>query len=466
MPVSLLSFVTRHASGAAPRWNGPRRIIGLAVLVVLALLPVSAWAQAPPLTWEKVGGNYAIRGLDFDEDGALWGASSSPGNILKLPPGATDWVEVNDDGYRDIVVTLEAYVIAFTGIGLRRSTDGGETFENVHDDGGALFEVREGPRAGLLLSGTSGNSNEGGVGPGAAYSTDGGATWTSVEVDVGTTSFGGADAFAAVVSGPHAGRVVAGCQNGLAYSDDGGATWTLTLWQPFRYWGHSFARLQSGRILAGVEDTQVSAGLLYASDDGAAWTLLHDFESRPVEVRTLGPGSGPGGDERVVAVDLHGAVWLSDDEGETWAQTDSVYTGPSTGLPIVNDVAVGPEGRLYVALIDAGPIDDNDGLYRTTEPVVVASEEAPVRVEPSRLSVYPNPAAGSATLALVLTEAAEARVAVFDLLGREVIVLHDGRLGAGEHRLTLDGAVLPSGVYVVSISSNRLSMTQTVTVLR
>ncbi|MEM1043864.1 MAG: right-handed parallel beta-helix repeat-containing protein [Bacteroidota bacterium] len=65
------------------------------------------------------------------------------------------------------------------------------------------------------------------------------------------------------------------------------------------------------------------------------------------------------------------------------------------------------------------------------------------------LVVYPNPAARAATVALVLPEAGEATVAVFDVLGRRVARLHAGPLSGGTHRFELSAAGLPSGVYLV-----------------
>lgn len=66
-----------------------------------------------------------------------------------------------------------------------------------------------------------------------------------------------------------------------------------------------------------------------------------------------------------------------------------------------------------------------------------------------RLSAYPNPSAGSATVALELAAAGAVRVALFDVLGREVAVLADRVLEAGRHALPLGGRALPSGTYVV-----------------
>ena len=83
-----------------------------------------------------------------------------------------------------------------------------------------------------------------------------------------------------------------------------------------------------------------------------------------------------------------------------------------------------------------------------------------------RLSVWPNPAAGAATVVLTLADAAEANVTVYDVRGRRVAVLHEGPLEAGAHRLGMGTTVLPAGTYLVRAWVGAAVLTQTLTVLR
>ncbi len=77
---------------------------------------------------------------------------------------------------------------------------------------------------------------------------------------------------------------------------------------------------------------------------------------------------------------------------------------------------------------------------------------------------YPNPFRDAATLTLTVPErAGPLRLAVYDVLGREVTVLAEGVLTPGEHALTLDGAGLPSGLYLVRLETGR--QTETVKLL-
>jgi hypothetical protein len=108
-------------------------------------------------------------------------------------------------------------------------------------------------------------------------------------------------------------------------------------------------------------------------------------------------------------------------------------------------------GQAILAEVVSGPTDVTIVPVRVTPPVS-AEEAVPAEAFALR-PVYPNPTTSHATVRLDLPTAQAARVAVFDVLGRRVAVLHDGPLGAGAHRLRLDASALPAGVYVVRAAS-------------
>lgn len=65
----------------------------------------------------------------------------------------------------------------------------------------------------------------------------------------------------------------------------------------------------------------------------------------------------------------------------------------------------------------------------------------------------PNPFNPSTTLRYSLDATGPARLAVVDLLGREVAVLHEGLAGAGEHSAVFDAADLPGGLYLAVLEA-------------
>jgi len=66
---------------------------------------------------------------------------------------------------------------------------------------------------------------------------------------------------------------------------------------------------------------------------------------------------------------------------------------------------------------------------------------------------YPNPFNPSTRIPFVLSESGEVVLTVFDVLGREVAVLVEGRLVAGSHAATFAADGLPSGVYVARLET-------------
>src|SRR5690606_35163106 len=80
----------------------------------------------------------------------------------------------------------------------------------------------------------------------------------------------------------------------------------------------------------------------------------------------------------------------------------------------------------------------------------------------------PNPVAGAVPLAFTLPEGAAARLAVYDLLGREVAVLVDAALDAGRHTVPFapDRSGLAAGVYLFRLTAGGQSAVRQVTVVR
>ena len=77
----------------------------------------------------------------------------------------------------------------------------------------------------------------------------------------------------------------------------------------------------------------------------------------------------------------------------------------------------------------------------------------------------PNPSSAVSTLQLSMPATGRARVAVFDLTGRLVAVLHHGDLAAGTHPLQWDGLDQDgrrrsAGVYLVQVSAGHTTVTQ------
>jgi len=115
--------------------------------------------------------------------------------------------------------------------------------------------------------------------------------------------------------------------------------------------------------------------------------------------------------------------------------------------------------------VDFTPTAEEMNAFRmgTTVPEAAASAVGAVE-EP--LSAYPNPSAGRTTVRFTLDEAAPVRLAVYDLLGREVASLADGRYPAGTHEARFDGSGLAAGLYIVRLDAGGAVETRRLTLAR
>ncbi len=100
-------------------------------------------------------------------------------------------------------------------------------------------------------------------------------------------------------------------------------------------------------------------------------------------------------------------------------------------------------------------------VLRVTTRSTVATEDV---LEGLAIEVYPNPSAGRATVVLEGAPLGDVRVSVYDALGREVAVLHDGASPAGGFEVSVPS--LAPGTYLVRIDGEGAVVTRTLTVAR
>ncbi len=79
---------------------------------------------------------------------------------------------------------------------------------------------------------------------------------------------------------------------------------------------------------------------------------------------------------------------------------------------------------------------------------------------------FPNPFNNQTTIQYSIAAPGLIQLQVFDLLGRRVATLADGFQGAGIHKISFEGAGLASGIYYYSLSINHLSRTRKMLLIR
>ena len=126
---------------------------------------------------------------------------------------------------------------------------------------------------------------------------------------------------------------------------------------------------------------------------------------------------------------------------------------------IGSGVAVFHDGNFRIAGSLAQPILQNPGQLTSGQlwylPVQIITTEVVQKENsiPVKFSLdqnYPNPFNPEARFTLVLNQPQQVQIAVYDVLGREVIRLHEGRLSARQpHMFVLAGQRWASGLYLI-----------------
>lgn len=97
-------------------------------------------------------------------------------------------------------------------------------------------------------------------------------------------------------------------------------------------------------------------------------------------------------------------------------------------------------------------------------PTAIEAEEAPAL--PRLVANYPNPFRQITMISYVLRTPQPVTLEVYDVLGRRVATLVDGRQPAGLHEVAFDAGVLPGGLYVYRLSAQGFYQYRTMVVLR
>ena len=96
----------------------------------------------------------------------------------------------------------------------------------------------------------------------------------------------------------------------------------------------------------------------------------------------------------------------------------------------------------------------------------VAVENRPVLPSDMDLTCYPNPFNAVLCVSFNLPEATHAVVSIYDLMGRKVTTLVDGRMDAGSHQVLWNADYASSGVYFARLETTEHMKSLKVTLLK
>jgi hypothetical protein len=132
--------------------------------------------------------------------------------------------------------------------------------------------------------------------------------------------------------------------------------------------------------------------------------------------------------------------------------------------------AIGPG---YYGVVEMANITSH-GHVAVTESVMTYNPVTAVRVGgsgvlPSRIGLYqnyPNPFNPSTTIRYELARGGEVSLRVYDLFGREVVILVDGVKPAGTYEVNFDAGAWPGGVYFYRLQAGRSGLVKKLVLLK
>jgi YD repeat-containing protein len=112
---------------------------------------------------------------------------------------------------------------------------------------------------------------------------------------------------------------------------------------------------------------------------------------------------------------------------------------------------------------------DKNGSLVSTSVGLVSVDERDAASIPGAVTLeqnHPNPFQSVTTVRFTLHEAQSIRLALQDLLGREVAVLAGGPMAAGAHDVAFDARALVPGTYLLRLTAGGRVLSRTMQVLR
>ncbi len=429
-----------------------QRTLPILLLLVVALTFTEVMAQ--DFTWEPAvfpGDDEQdfFNSLAVTANGDILGATAR-GPVFRSDDVAVSWETTSISGHV-LRSTAQDGLIAIDRRTIRRSTDNGNTWQNV--------AVNDGPDSEFSDYVQSPDGTMFTVVPGSLFwpesaglhrSTDGGESWERVFDSLRTASVVVARDGAILC----AINELVGSANGQEFdrspeifrSSDNGSTWLKSaLFHPDVYNWHLW-RAPSGAIFASANTLGDFTGSVFRStDNGKSWhtTNLRDKAANFVET-----SSG-----HLYCSAINSGIHFSEDGGRTWQ-------GRSSGLldPRVIPLALHPGGTLLTC-------DFFGRMYRSSRPVVSDVSTT----EPGGLQIAaprPNPAGDLVLLPIRMRQAAKLRISLYAADGSLALPPREMRAAQGESTISIATSTLAAGVYYCRLQLGRTLVQKTLIIAR
>ncbi len=256
------------------------------------------------------------------------------------------------------------------------------------------------------------------------WSSDIGTTWTSHTAGTASSIFG-VSAFGLTAVG-------AGGQGAVVMSDNGGAAWGLTVLgsQLTFFYGTSFPSASTGWEV-GTSST-ISSIIIKSIDGGFVWTGQTSPTTDPlygVSFATVDSGTAVGGNGAIIHTVNSGTTWLTQTSGTIQTLNGVSFANSNLGITVGNSGTI--LRTTSGGLTGVSHNNNSSGL-----PGIFKMYQN-----------YPNPFNPSTTIRYQLPVGGEVKLAVYDLLGKQISLLVNDERKKGTYDVKFEGSSVSSGIY-------------------
>ncbi|HBF88468.1 MAG TPA: hypothetical protein DDX39_07495 [Bacteroidales bacterium] len=340
------------------------------------------------------------------------------GSIYKTTDGGSTWVSKSADGgyKRDIyfINSTTGYACGDQGA-IVKTTDAGETWAQCTTGASLPFYSICFPSLSVGFAAC----NDGKV----YKTTDAGSSWIAYSASTSiknvffiTESIG----FSASTTSVYK-------------STDGGATWSYNA-QGGTYASIYFKDAEKGYI------SGIGYGYRQTANTGTTWAYQDIAAANSNKIMNLDfYGSNNG-----IAVGNNGIIISTTDGGTNWTTASSVTTNELLDVDFVSNNVAYAAGRSGTIL----KFSDNSGVENLNSKSIIATNNAP------------NPFNKSTVINYTLNKSQDIKIEVYNILGKKITTLFEGKKPIGEYQITFDATNYKSGMYFYSIISNDYTITK------
>ena len=157
-------------------------------------------------------------------------------------------------------------------------------------------------------------------------------------------------------------------------------------------------------------------------------------------------------DPDILVVGTSNGAWVSENGGATWANASTGFEGTPV-YEVLQSWRSFDEGNSRPGEIYLGTF--GRGIWRTTQFLGTNNPSgAPAGQFKTKLRTYPNPTRDNTTLAFELAQSGKVEVQVYSITGR-LVWSKTTQMSDGTQEISIDGADLPTGTYIVKFSSGK-----------